>query len=90
MGITVYTLKYVCTFLHFLGWQYIATEEGRWRKGLWIMIVIIAEIAACCLLFRNLNEYITARPSTFLESTTAPLEEVTFPMMVICNINQLR
>ena len=25
-----------------------------------------------------------------MESTTAPLDEVTFPMMTICNINQLR
>ena len=79
-----------CLFLQFLGWQYIATEEGGWRKGLWITVVIIAEISASYLLFRNLNEYITARPRTFLESTTAPLDEVTFPMMTICNINQLR
>ena len=74
----------------FSGWQYIATEEARWRKGLWIVIVIIAQISAGIFIFNSLNEYITARPRTFLESTTAPLEEVTFPMMIICNINQLR
>ena len=88
--ITIYAFLKMCIFLQFLGWQYIATEEGRWRKGLWIIVVIIAEISASYLLFRNLNEYITARPRTFLESTTAPLDEVTFPVMTICNINQLR
>ena len=90
MGITIYTLFFKCTFLRFLGWQYIASEKGRWRKGLWIIIVIIAQISAGIFILNSLNEYITARPRTFLESTSAPLKEVTFPMMTICNINQLR
>ena len=53
-------------------------------------MVLTANVAACFLFFYNLVDYINARPSTFVESTTAPLSDVTFPMMTICNINQLR
>ena len=76
------------TSLH--GWQYLASEDSKWKKVIWLFVLLFSFATAISLFMYHLVYYLNANPVTNIESTTASLDDVTFPTMHICNINQLR
>ena len=75
------------TSLH--GWQYLVSEEWYIKKLYW-WIVCLASIALSALLFYiNIDQYNKSSTTTSINSTTASLMDITFPGLIICNVNQV-
>ena len=64
----------------------------RWfsvfRLVFWTLIVSAALASAGLFLYRNTIDFMNATVVTTVETMTAPLSEVFFPSIVVCNINQ--
>ena len=75
------------TSLH--GWQYLQSEIGIVRKVLWFFLIFGHYIAAAYLIWMNYNEFNRATTITTIESTTAPLKDVRFPSVYVCNLNSV-
>ena len=75
------------TTLH--GWQYIDSEDGWFRKVLWILVVLTVVAASITFMVMNVNEFLKATTVTSINSTTASLSDIMFPGAIICNVNQV-
>ena len=75
------------TSLH--GFSYMGTEPGILRKLLWVLVVLTAYVFAAYFIQDNIQEYISSTIVTSTNSTTASLQHILFPGIVICNINQV-
>ena len=75
------------TSLH--GWQYLQSEIGIVRKVLWFFLIFGHYIAAAYLIWMNYEEFNRATTITTIESTTAPLKDVRFPSVYVCNLNSV-
>ena len=76
------------TSLH--GWQYIYTSTRTGWKFLWIFMVLSSVIVAFCFVITQTTEFRKATVVTTVDTTTAPLSDVFFPSVTICNINQVQ
>ena len=76
------------TTLH--GWSYLTNENEQRHKALWLLVITFGCFLAGYLAIINCIEFMTAAPVTNIETTTAPLQEIGFPSVVICNINQVQ
>ena len=75
------------TTLH--GWQYFAEQSfTRLQKLFWSVILLISVSCATVLIYNNLVIFKNATVVTTVDTMTAPLSEVFFPSLVVCNINQ--
>jgi hypothetical protein len=75
------------TTLH--GWQYLETEPGLWRKIIWALVILISMVASITFMVMNIGEFVNATTVTSIGSTTASLGDITFPSVIICNVNQV-
>ena len=75
------------TSLH--GWQYLSSEEWYIKKMYWWIVCLSSIVLSALLLTFNLNQYVNSSTVTSIDSTTAPLNEITFPGLIICNVNQV-
>ena len=73
------------TSLH--GYQYIGRRE---RRPLWAGIVIASIILAVYFLGYNINEYMSSYTTTSLQTTTSSLDNIFYPSVTVCNMNQIR
>ena len=76
------------TSLH--GWQYIYVKSSKGWRILWMGMVLSSVIIACCFVFKQTSEFTKATVVTTVDTTTAPLSDVFFPAVTICNINQVK
>ena len=75
------------TSLH--GWQYIQSENGVIRKLVWISLIIGHYVLAGYLIWENYTEYSTSTILTTIHSTTSSLDDIKFPSVYACNLNQV-
>ena len=75
------------TSLH--GWQYIYHSSQKGWRLLWMGMVLSSVIIAFFFVFKQTSEFTKATVVTTVDTTTAPLTDVFFPAVTICNINQV-
>ena len=74
------------TSLH--GYQYLL-QHGIVSTLLWSFIILCSTVTAIFLFVMNLSAYLNSRPMTTINDTTAPLHNLFFPGVHLCNINQV-
>jgi len=75
------------TTLH--GFQYLRTPGIVWRV-LWVVAVAGAVVTSVVCLGSSWAEYLQAGTVTYINSTSAPLSDIFFPSVTICNVNQVK
>ena len=77
------------TSLH--GWRYLADSKISHPKNIfWFLILCISISGASFLIYHNTLTFRNATIITTVETMTAPLSEIFFPSITVCNINQAR
>jgi hypothetical protein len=71
------------------GWQYVQSESGLLRKIIWAIFIFILLVALIAFVALEFQEYSNATVVNSIDSTTAPLSHITFPSVIICNVNQV-
>ena len=74
------------TSLH--GWQYVQLEKRVLAKIMWFLVIFLHYVTATIFIWKNFQEYNNGATITTMVSTTASLDEVTFPSLYVCNLNQ--
>ena len=70
-----------------LGNFYVSRKECRpW----WIVVVLISIGLGAFFLITNLVDYLGSTTVTTLETTTGSLNEIYYPSVTVCNMNQIR
>ena len=73
------------TSLH--GYQYIGRRE---KRPLWTGIVLMSMILAVGFVGYNIYEYMDSFTTTTIQTTTSSLDNVFYPSVTVCNMNQIR
>ena len=77
------------TTLH--GWQYMAEQSfTRLQKFFWALILFVSVFCATVLIYNNLQIFKNATVVTTVDTMTAPLDDIFFPSITVCNLNQAR
>ena len=82
------------TSLH--GWNFLAEtsmEEDyirKFSKFLWMFIITLSLGITSLFLLTAVNDFTHKHVVTNIDTTTAPLHDVHFPSIIVCNINQIR
>ena len=78
------------TSLH--GWRYMSDDSKLLspKSIFWFCIVCCTVIVATILIYFNTINFINATVLITVETMTAPLSEIFFPSIAVCNINQAR
>jgi len=71
------------------GWPYLNRDVGNIWRTIWIIFIIIVCGLSVFVIVRNVQQFVEATTVTTIDSTMAPLKDVTFPSIYICNINQV-
>jgi hypothetical protein len=75
------------TGLH--GWSYLIRDMSKPWKIVWFIFLLMVCFISLYVLFINTLQYAKTTTVTTIESPMAPLKDVTFPSLYICNINQV-
>ena len=75
------------TSLH--GWQHLINHENMILKLFWLVSILVTISLSIICILTNTNEYLNAKTVPITVSTTKSLEDVTFPSVTICNLNQV-
>lgn len=77
------------TTLH--GWRYIGLQNSFCHCHVFIWFVVVGAMSGLGIGFviSNTEEYINSGLQTNIETTTASLQDVYFPAITVCNINQV-
>ena len=73
------------TSLH--GWHYMSAKLTL-RSTIWSVTLIMSIGLSGYFLIRNYSEYSNSTTVTSIDSKTAPLSDLYFPGVIICNVNQ--
>ena len=77
------------TTLH--GWQYMAEQSfNRFQKLFWGFVICVSFACATVLIYNNLLLFKNATVVTTVDTMTAPLDDIYFPSITVCNLNQAR
>ena len=77
------------TTLH--GWQYVDKQTfTKLQKIFWGVILFLSGVGATLFLYDNIVIFKNATVVTTIDTMTAPLNEVFFPSITVCNLNQAR
>ena len=88
-SILLHSLNSFCQRTTLDGWSYVSNENTIFKRFIWFMALSGFLIFASYLLYLNIQVYIKSTTITSLDTTTAPLDDLTFPSMQICNLNQV-
>ena len=75
------------TSLH--GWHQL-NRVGNHGKAAWVIIVFSSFTVASFFLATSIVDFVDKSVVTTIETTTASLQEVYFPTVIVCNINQIK
>lgn len=71
------------------GWAYLAQGYSKEQNIMWIsLLIVICGLSAYVLVF-DVQHFLESTTITSIESTTASLNDVTFPAVRVCNTNQV-
>lgn len=73
------------TSLH--GWQYLSSENGKVKKLVWMLIIAVCYGYAGHSIWKTSKDFGEATTITTIESTTKPLDDISFPSVYVCNLN---
>ena len=77
------------TTLH--GWQYMAEQTfTKLQKLFWGVILFVSVFGATVLIYNNILIFKNATVVTTVDTMTAPLDDIYFPSITVCNLNQAR
>ena len=77
------------TSLH--GLQYLGDAGTHpLKKVFWFVVIILSIISAAILIYYNTVVFRKSTVLVSVETMTAPLSEIYFPSVTVCNINQAR
>ena len=77
------------TSLH--GWSYLTTaKQSRWKNVYWSSCILVSIIGAVWFLVRSFVQLSNETPITFEDPKHHSLEEIAFPALTVCNVNQVR
>ena len=77
------------TSLH--GWQYLGeTNTPVLKRIFWFVVIFSSIISATVLIYYNTVVFQSSTVLVSVETMTAPLSEIYFPSVTVCNINQAR
>ena len=78
------------TSLH--GWRYLVVNstEDVWTAIFWLVMIFLSIALSVYFTLENVHSYLTSRTITTLDSTTAPLMDLAFPSLYLCNLNQVK
>ena len=62
----------------------------RERRPIWTGIVLMSICLAIYFLSYNINEYMDSTTVTTLASSTSSLNNIFYPSVTVCNMNQIR
>ena len=83
-----------CKDTHLHGWQYMSdksiTPAQKAQKLFWSLVLFISICVATVLIYNNILVFRNATVVTTIETMNAPLTDVFFPSVSVCNINQAR
>ena len=71
------------------GFSHFDSEPGFVRNIIWSGILISMWACSMMFLVQNYESFTTSKTVTSIDSTTAPLSDIRFPSVYICNINQV-
>ena len=83
------SMENYCNRTSIHGCRYIESESNWIKKFVWILITLAMTILALYLVTYIIIEYKDSKPLIYIKSTTAPLNQLYFPSVFICNINQV-
>jgi hypothetical protein len=75
------------TSLH--GWKYLNIEAGIFPKAVWIVALAFSLGLSFYFISLNFKQFSDSDTRTTIESTTASLQDIIFPSIYVCNINQV-
>ena len=77
------------TGLH--GWQYLGESNSPvLKRCFWFVVIFSSIISAAVLIYYNTVVFQTSTVLVSVETMTAPLSQIYFPSVTVCNINQAR
>ena len=74
------------TSLH--GWHYVQSERNVLMKVMWFLLILLHYVIATVFIWKNFQEYSNGSTLATVQSATASLDEITFPSLYVCNLNQ--
>ena len=75
------------TSLH--GWKYLKSESGILPKTIWIVALASSLCLSSYFISLNIDQFLKSDTRTTIESTTASLQDIIFPSIYVCNVNQV-
>ena len=81
--------KKYCTMTSIHGFQYIELESNMKKKLFWTFLTSFMTIGSLILVTENTVQFMNSRTRTYIYTTTAPIHELYFPSVFVCNINQV-
>ncbi len=89
ISLSPFPLYSLQTSLH--GWQYMVDRPTSWcKRAFWSAIVSLSMCTAVGFLYNNTWNFVHSNVVTTVDTMTAPLSDVFFPSVVVCNINQVK
>jgi len=86
---------YFCEDTSLHGWRYITRFPvsgciGWLHRICWFLLVVVSVFFAFWNVTKIFCEYLDQKPVISIDDTTGPLDEVYFPSVTVCNMNQFR
>ena len=80
-----------CNNTNLHGWQYMAEQRfTKLQKAFWGAILFLSTCCAIILIYNNVVIFQNATVVTTVDTMTAPLDDIFFPSISVCNLNQAR
>ena len=80
-----------CKYTTLHGWQYMADKSfNRVQKLFWAIVLFISICVATLIIYNSILVFRSATVVTTIETMNAPLTDVFFPSVTVCNLNQAR
>ena len=90
-SIRVINMEEFCSLTSLHGWNFcIRKGKSAFHKIFWVLINTSAFIAAVVLVKGIYDQFVVTTISVGLETTTAPIDQIMFPTLSICNAKELR
>lgn len=80
-----------CKYTGLHGWQYMADKSfTRAQKFFWGVVLFISICVATLVIYNYILVFRSATVVTTIDTMNAPLTDVFFPSITVCNLNQAR
>ena len=85
------TFRAFCNQTSLHGWHYIGQKNASiFQRIFWIVILLLSILTTILFLYNSTLDFLHATITTSIDTMTAPLSEIFFPSVAVCNLNQVR